>query len=60
MKQYKQLTREQRYCIFVLKQVKLSNRGIAKQINVHHSTVSRELKRTAAADWTGILFAAIK
>jgi len=45
MRQYKQLTHEQRYCIYVLKQANLSNRDIAKKINVHHSTVSRELKR---------------
>lgn len=45
MKQYKQLTREQRYMIYALKQEKFSNRHIAKMIEVHHSTVSRECKR---------------
>ena len=45
MKQYKQLTQEQRYLIYVLKQEKYSNRQMAKMIKVHHSTVSRELKR---------------
>ena len=45
MKQYKQLIQEQRYFIYVLKQEKYSNRQIANMIKVHHSTVSRELKR---------------
>jgi len=45
MRQYKQLTQEQRYCIYVLKQANYSNRYIAKQIKVHHSTVCRELIR---------------
>lgn len=51
MKQYKQLIREQRYLIYVLKQEKYSNRRIAKMINVHHSTVSRELKRNIWAHY---------
>ena len=49
MKQYKQLTQEQRYFIYVLKQENYSNRQIAKMIKVHHSTVSREQKRNTVA-----------
>ena len=51
MKQYKQLIQEQRYFIYVSKQEKYSNRQIAKMIKVHHSTVSRELKRNIRADY---------
>jgi IS30 family transposase len=51
MRQYKQLTREQRYCSYVLKQAGLSNRAIAGKINVHHPTVSRELKRNTRAGY---------
>lgn len=36
---------EQRYQIEALKKEGLSQRSIAKNINVHHSTISRELKR---------------
>ena len=45
MRQYKQLTLEQRYTIKVLKQENCSNRYIAEVIKVHYSTVYRELKR---------------
>lgn len=45
MSQYKQLTREQRYMIFRLKQENFSNRRIAGLIKVHYSTVYRELSR---------------
>lgn len=51
MRQYKQLTREQRYFIYVLKQEKNSNRQIARMIKVHHSTVSRELQRNIWAHY---------
>ena len=51
MRQYKQLTQEQRYCIYVLKQAQFSNRSIAKQIKVHHSTVCRELIRNTHAGY---------
>ena len=42
---YAQLTREERYVIAHLKMFKLSLREIARRLNRHHSTVSRELKR---------------
>lgn len=45
MRYYKQLTHEQRYSIYVLRQAEMSGRDIATMINVHHSTVYRELKR---------------
>ena len=40
-----QLTREERYVIAHLKMFKLSLREIARRLNRHHSTISRELKR---------------
>ena len=42
---HKQLTFQQRYYIFVAKERKKSISQIAKEINVHKSTVYRELKR---------------
>jgi len=42
---YTQLTMTQRYQIEALKREGLSQRTIAKNIEVHHSTISRELKR---------------
>ena len=45
MRRYTQLAREQRYQIYVLKKVGLSQAKIAGLINVHKSTVCRELKR---------------
>jgi len=45
MSQYQQLTQEKRYAIYVLLQEEKSHRRIAAQIEVHHSTVSREIKR---------------
>ncbi len=42
---YKQLTREQRYAIYLGKQEGKSQTAIAQQIGVNKSTVSRELKR---------------
>lgn len=45
MSQYQQLTQEKRYAIYVLLQEEKSHRHIARQIGVHHSTVSREIKR---------------
>lgn len=42
---YTQLTREERYVIAHLKVFKLSLREIARRLNRHHSTISRELKR---------------
>lgn len=45
MKQYKQLTSEQRYQIYGLKQAGLDQTQIAQKMNVHKSTISRELSR---------------
>jgi len=42
---YTQLTQEQRYQIYALKQVEQANKRIAEILGVHASTVSRELKR---------------
>ncbi len=44
---YKQLTREQRYAIYLGIKEGKSQKAIARQIGVHPSTVSRELKRNA-------------
>jgi len=45
MRTYSQLTQEQRYQIYALKQTGHSPSEIAVVIRVHKSTVSRELKR---------------
>ena len=42
---YKQLTQEQRYQIYALKQVEQKNTRIAEILGVHESTISRECKR---------------
>lgn len=42
---YKQLTQEQRYHLYEMKQMNLPQKQMAKIINVSESTVSRELKR---------------
>jgi len=42
---YRQLTMKERYQIEALKREGLSQRGMAKNIGVHHSTISRELSR---------------
>ena len=42
---YTQLTQDQRYQIYALKQVEQTNKRIAEILGVHASTVSRELKR---------------
>ena len=44
---YKQLTSEQRYTISVLLQSKTKKSDIAKAINVHPSTVSREIRHNS-------------
>jgi len=48
MKTYTQLTREQRYQIFVLKKMGHHQTKIAELIEVHKSTISRELFRNRA------------
>ena len=42
---YVQLTSEERYVIYHLKLYKLSLREIARRLDRHHSTISREIKR---------------
>ncbi len=42
---YTHLTEQERYVISHLKVAKFSLREIARRINRHHTTVSRELKR---------------
>lgn len=48
MKNYKQLTVQQRYQIEALLQIGCSQSRIALQLGVHRSTISRELKRNTA------------
>jgi len=45
MRNYKQLTREQRYQIYALMKAGLSQTAIARIIGVHKSTISREIRR---------------
>jgi IS30 family transposase len=45
MRTYKQLTSEQRYQISVLKKIGYGQTEIAKELEVHKSTISRELSR---------------
>jgi IS30 family transposase len=45
MKNYKQLTSEQRYQISVLKRMGHNQTEIAKELEVHKSTIGRELRR---------------
>jgi IS30 family transposase len=47
-KNYKQLSLEQRYQIECLIKAGFSQKKIAEQLNVHASTISRELKRNIA------------
>ena len=45
MRHYKQLTQEQRYCIYTLQKAELNQTEIARALGVHKSTISRELHR---------------
>lgn len=45
MRKYSQLTQEQRYQIYAFLKANFSMSDIAKEIGVHKSTISRELKR---------------
>lgn len=45
MRTYKQLTREQRYQLYALMQAESEQTKIAQILEVHRSTISRELKR---------------
>lgn len=46
---YKQLTQDQRYQIYEMKQMQLSQKDMARILNVSDSTISRELKRNSGA-----------
>jgi len=45
MRKYSQLTQDQRYQIYAFLKVNLSMADIAKEIGVHKSTISREIRR---------------
>jgi len=45
MNHYNQLTQEQRYHIYGLKKARSSQTDIAKEVGVHKSTISREVRR---------------
>lgn len=45
MRSYQQLTQEQRYQIYALKQIGHNQTEIANELGVHKATISRELKR---------------
>lgn len=45
MRSYKQLTQEQRYHIQAHRKIKMSMEAIAKELKVHKSTISREIRR---------------
>lgn len=45
MGEYTQLTQEQRYQIYAFMKAKFSQTDVAREIGVHKSTISRELKR---------------
>ena len=47
MRQYTQLTREQRYQIYALRKAGLSQKEIAQILAVHKSTISREIRRNS-------------
>lgn len=47
---YRQLTQAQRYQIFAFREAGLSLRDIAKKIQVHYSSISRELRRNRQPD----------
>jgi IS30 family transposase len=52
MKSYKQLTNEQRYQISGLRKAGWTQTGIADEVGVNKSTISRELKRnTGQRGW---------
>ena len=45
MRQYTQLTLDQRYQIYAFKKAGFNQTKIAKEVGVHKSTISRELER---------------
>ena len=50
---YTQLTQEQRYQIYALKKTVRSQTEIAQFLDIHKSTINRELRRNAANTATG-------
>ena len=48
---YKQLTQEQRYQIWACIRMGMKRSEIAREIKVHRSTVTRELRRNASGRW---------
>ncbi|MGP9645308.1 IS30 family transposase [Halomonas sp. AOP22-C1-8] len=48
--EYRQLTQTQRYQIHARAEIGMSQRQIAKDLGIHNSTISRELRRNATAD----------
>lgn len=48
---YKQLTQEQRYQIGAWFRTGMNKSEIAKEVNVHKSTISREIKRNGGGRW---------
>src|ERR1700693_5937698 len=54
---YVQLTLEERFVIYQLKLFKLGVREIARRLNRHHSTISRELKRNGPRYPGGVYWA---
>ncbi len=49
---YRQLTQTQRYQIHACYDLGISQRQIGRELGLHSSTISRELRRNAAAKWT--------
>lgn len=48
---YRQLTQEQRYQIWVCLRIGMKKSEIAREIGVHKSTITRELKRNGSGRW---------
>jgi len=48
--EYRQLTQTQRYQIHARYDLGMSQRQIGRELNLHSSTISREIRRNATAD----------
>lgn len=48
---YRQLTPEQRYQIWACLRMGMTRSGIAKEVGVHRSTITRELRRNESGRW---------
>ncbi|TCJ25641.1 helix-turn-helix domain-containing protein [Cobetia sp. Ld8] len=48
--EYRQLTQTQRYQIHARYDLSMSQRQIGRELNLHSSTISREIRRNATAD----------